>query len=182
MAEERWAPIFFTPFVSSVMRVEPEWIDESGRLPNGWYQLLFDRAAEEAFSAVGLGGDLAGAARATSPLPAQVYIHYKRDLRAGDPARVTLQLVDHDDEQLHLYLEMRHAEEGWIAAACELLVVHVGLATRRAEPFPTDILHNLTAMKAAHARLGRPDAARGAIAIPRRAEPRGPLRAAGTRH
>ncbi len=42
-------PLFFAPFVSSVMRVEPGWIDYNGHLNMAYYNVLFDRAVDEAF-------------------------------------------------------------------------------------------------------------------------------------
>ena len=180
MAEEHVAPIFFAPFVSSPMRIEPAWIDAYGRLPLAYHHLLFERAIEEAFFVLGL--DPAGEARA-SALPAESRTAHKRDLRPGDQVRVTLQLIDHDGEHLHLYLEMRHAAEGWTATACEVLAIHADLATRRMEPFPIPVQRNLAAMKATHSRLGRPAIARGALGIPRPdVGPREPVLAAGTRH
>jgi acyl-CoA thioester hydrolase len=41
-------PVFFAPFVSSVMRVEPAWIDYNGHLNMAYYNVLFDRAVDEA--------------------------------------------------------------------------------------------------------------------------------------
>src|SRR5688572_3341505 len=37
-------PLFFAPFVSSVMRVEKGWIDYNGHLNMAYYNVLFDRA------------------------------------------------------------------------------------------------------------------------------------------
>ena len=44
-----------TPFVSSVMRVEPGWIDYNGHLNMAYYNVLFDRAGDEAFDLLGCG-------------------------------------------------------------------------------------------------------------------------------
>ena len=45
-------PVFFAPFVSSVMRVEPAWIDYNGHLNMAYYNVLFDRAVDEALEPV----------------------------------------------------------------------------------------------------------------------------------
>ena len=50
-------PVFFAPFVSSVMRVEPAWIDYNGHLNMAYYNVLFDRAVDEAFELIGCGLD-----------------------------------------------------------------------------------------------------------------------------
>ena len=76
---------------------------------------------------------------------------------SGDPARVRVQLLDHDDKRLHLYMELCHATEGWISATCETMSLHVDLASRKVAPFPEDIAANLHAMRCSHARLPRPE-------------------------
>ena len=40
------------PFVSSVMPVEPQWIDYNGHLNMAYYNVLFDRAVDEALSLI----------------------------------------------------------------------------------------------------------------------------------
>ena len=101
---------------------------------------------------------------------------------ANDPVRTTLQLIDYDEKRLHFYLEIRHAGEGWVAATCEQLALHVNSATRKVSPFPDDILANLSVMKAAHARLARPKDLSRVIGIPGRGVAAEPIYAAGTRH
>ncbi len=182
MADEKTAPIFFfAPFVSSTMRIEPAWIDYNGHLNMAYYHVLFDRAVDEAFGLAGLGPDYAEE-RHASFFAAEIHTLYKRELRAEDSVRVTLQLIDHDEKRLHYYLEIRHAVEGWVSATSENLSLHVDTASRKVVPFPADIAANLAVMKAAHARLPRPEALGRVIGIPGRAEPDTRLRATGTRH
>ena len=47
-------PLFFAPFVSSVMCVEPGWIDYNGHLNMAYYNVLFDRCVDEAYELLGL--------------------------------------------------------------------------------------------------------------------------------
>lgn len=56
--------LFFAPFVSSSMRVEPSWLDPFGRTDATCYQTLFERAFEEALELIGLHADAARRARA----------------------------------------------------------------------------------------------------------------------
>ena len=46
-------PVFFAPFLSSVMHVEPAWIDYNGHLNMAYYNVLFDRAVDAAFELLG---------------------------------------------------------------------------------------------------------------------------------
>src|SRR5271169_4974897 len=48
-------PVFFAPFVSSVLRVEPGWIDYNGHLNMAYYNVLFDRAVDEVYELLGCG-------------------------------------------------------------------------------------------------------------------------------
>lgn len=156
VTKEATTPVlFFSPFVSSVMRVEPQWIDYNGHMNMAWYHVLFDRAVDEAFAQAGLGPDYLEA-RGMSTFAAECHILYKREIGTGDKVRVTLQLVGFDDKRLHFYMEMRHAVEGWVVAATENLALHVDMKTRKVTPFPPDILANLAIMQAAHGQMSRP--------------------------
>ncbi len=182
MADERTAPIFFfAPFVSSTMKVEPEWIDYNGHMNMAYYHVLFDRAVDEAFEVVGLGPDYVEA-RNASYFTAEVHTLYKRELKVTDLVRVTLQLISFDEKRLHFYEEIRHATEGWVSATCEALSLHVNMETKKVAPFPPDIQANLAVMKAAHTRLPPPKDIGRVIGIPKREELAEQLLAAGTRH
>lgn len=161
--------LFFAPFVSSRMRVEPQWIDYNGHLNMAYYHVLFDRAVDEAFSLIGLGPEYA-ATRRSSFFAAEAHVRYLRELRAGEPVRATIQLIDFDDKRIHFYMELRHAEEGWLSATSENLSLHVDMAGKRVSHFPADILSNLALLKAAHAGLRRPEALGRIIQIARRGE------------
>ncbi len=174
--------LFFAPFVSSTMRVEPQWIDYNGHLNMAYYHVLFDRAVEEAFALVGLGADYL-AAQGASFFAAEAHVLYKRELTSGAPVRITVQLIDHDEKRLHFYMEMHHATEGWLAATSENLSLHVDMATRKVAPFPQEISDNLSVMRASHGKMRRPEAVGRVISLKRsekRAEPE--LAEGATRH
>jgi acyl-CoA thioester hydrolase len=179
---EKGVPIlFFAPFVSSTMRVAPAWIDYNGHMNMAYYHVLFDQAVEEGFNLVGLGHDYLEERKA-SFFAAEIHTLYKQELKVHDEVRVTLQLVDFDDKRLHFYMEIRHATEGWVAATMEGLSLHMDMQTRKVAPFPDDIAGNLAVMKAAHARLARPQALGRIIGIPSKPDTSEPMLAAGTRH
>jgi len=151
-------PLFFAPFVSSVMRVEPAWIDYNGHLNMAYYNVLFDRAVDEAFVLVGIGPDYVKRGHC-SFFTAEVHVRYLRELHAGDPVRVTMQLIDCDAKRLHFFEQLFHAAEGWVSATSEDIALHVDLETKKTAPFPDDVAARLAKMKASHARLPRPEAA-----------------------
>ncbi len=182
MSDEQTAPVFFfAPFVSSTMRIEPQWIDYNGHLNMAYYHVLFDRAVDEAFELVGLGPDYVQE-RHASYFTAETHTLYKRELKLTDPVRVTLQLIDFDDKRLHFYEEIRHASEGWVSACAETLALHVDMKAKKVTPFPPDILANLAVMKACHSRLVRPAELGRTIGLRRRDPSAETLRATGTRH
>lgn len=147
--------LFFAPFVSSTMRLEPAWIDYNGHLNLAYYHVLFDRAVDEVWSILGLGPDYA-TERGMTTFAAENHILYRREVKLLDSVRVTVRLVDFDEKRLHLWLEMRHASDGWLAATSELMTLHVNVEARHVAAMPPDIFANLAAMKSAHASLPRP--------------------------
>ncbi|MBS7545153.1 thioesterase family protein [Ancylobacter oerskovii] len=149
-------PVFFAPFVSSAMAVEPAWVDYDGQLNTAYYSLLFDRAVDEAVFLVGLGPHRAET-RSSSFFTVESHQRFLRELRAGHEVRVTLRLVNYDEKRMHLFQEMHHAREGWTAATCELVAVHVEAGSRRPSPFPDEVLERLALMRAAHGALPLPE-------------------------
>src|ERR1700730_15657533 len=101
MAEKIDAPVlFFAPFVSSAMRVEPQWIDYNNHLNVAYYTLLFDRAVDECFALLGIGEDYVQARKA-SMFVAEAHTGFRRELKVTDLVRVTLQLLDFDEKRPH---------------------------------------------------------------------------------
>ncbi len=158
-------PVFAAPFVSSVMRVEPAWIDYNGHLNMAYYNVLFDRAGDEAFALLGCGAEYVKTHR-HSCFTAEVHVRYLRELHSGDPVRVTFQLLDYDAKRLHYFEQLLHADEGWVSATSENMSLHVDMAAKKTVAFPADVAGRLAGMKAAHAPLPRPDVAGRRIAMP----------------
>lgn len=161
-------PVFFAPFVSSVMRVEPDWIDYNGHLNMAYYNVLFDKAVDEIYELAGIGQDYLKARR-RSFFTAEVHIRYLRELHSGDPVRVTFQLLDFDSKRLHYFEQLFHAVEGWVSATSENLSLHVDMERKKAAPFSDDVAKRLMQLKKSHARLPRPEAVGRRIAMPERA-------------
>jgi acyl-CoA thioester hydrolase len=155
------------PFVSRVMDIEKDWIDYNGHLNMAYYNVLFDRCSDETYELMGLGPNYAKERRLTV-YTAEVHVCYVQELHLGHKVTVTFHLLDHDDKRIRAYQEIRHAEEGWLAATSEQLALHVDMAGPRVVPFPTDILAKVEAMRAAHADLATPERAGRAIGIRRK--------------
>ena len=160
-------PVFFAPFVSSLMRVEPQWIDYNGHLNMAYYNVLFDRAVDEVYELLGVGVDYLKNHR-HSTFTAEVHVRYVRELREADPVRATFQLLDYDSKRFHYFEQLFHATEGWVSATSENMTLHVDMTTKKVTPFPPSIMRTLAHMKAAHSQLPRPEVAGRRIAMPRK--------------
>ena len=155
------------PFVSSVMRVEPQWIDYNGHLNVAYYNVLFDRAVDELYELVGLGPAHLEQSK-HSTMVAEAHVRYLREVREADPIKVTVQLLDYDAKRMHLFEQLLHADEEWLSATSETMTLHVDMRAKKVAPFPDDILKRLATLKAAHAHLPVPDGAGRRIAMPQR--------------
>jgi acyl-CoA thioester hydrolase len=157
-------PVFFAPFVSSVMRIEPAWTDSSGHLNKAYYNVLFDRAVAELYRLADVG-EAYLKVRRCALFTAEAHIRYLRELQAGDPVRVTFQLLDFDAKRLHFFEQLFHATEGWVAATAENLSLHVDMTSKKTTPFSDDVSRRLSQVRASHARLPRPGATGRRIAM-----------------
>ena len=154
------------PYVSSPMDIEKAWIDYNGHLNMAYYNVLFDRCADEAFEVMGLGPSYARDRKMTI-YTAEAHICYVRELHLGDAVTVTFHLIDNDEKRLRSYQEIHHAD-GWLAATSEALSLHIDMAGPRVAPFPADIMPKVEAMRAAHAGLAMPERAGRSIGINRK--------------
>ncbi|GAA0774094.1 thioesterase [Roseibium denhamense] len=156
------------PLKSSVMTVKNDWIDYNGHLNMAYYNVLFDTAVDEVFEKLGLGSDYVKT-RNASYFTAEVHVCYVRELSAGMPVTVSLQLIGFDSKRAHFFQELRHAEEGWLSATSEQMSLHVDMAARKVSPWPGDIITNLEALAKAHSTLPLPDRSGRKIEIPAKA-------------
>ncbi len=153
------------PFVSSVMRVEPQWIDYNGHLNMAFYNVLFDRAVDEVYELLGIGPSYLKRS-GHSTFSAEVHVRYLREIHEADPVLVEFQLLDFDAKRIHYFETLKHAEEGWVSATSENMTLHVDMTAKKVAPLPDDVLRRLAAMKEAHARLPVPAGAGRSIRMP----------------
>ena len=159
---------FPAPFVGRIQKVEDQWIDYNGHFNMAYYNVLFDRAGDEAFAAVGLGPDYVKE-RNASFFTLEAHLTYIRELHAHDTVRIETQFLDHDAKRVHYVQQMYHATEGWLANVTEIIVMHVDMAAKKSAPFPPDVLAKVAAMCEAHKALPVPPQVGHRIGIPRKA-------------
>ncbi|MGD1876033.1 MAG: thioesterase family protein [Kiloniellaceae bacterium] len=153
------------PFDGHRAVVLPEWIDYNGHMNVAYYLLAFDHASDSFFDALGLDAahrDATGG----STFAADIHLTYQREVKEGDPLRITSQLLGFDDKRLRFFQRMYHAEEGFLSATMESLSLYVDLNRRRVTTFPEAIRDRLAAVFAAHRALPLPPEAGRVIAKP----------------
>ncbi len=162
---DRSEPAIPAPFVSSLMRVEPQWIDYNGHMNMAYYNVLFDRAVDEVYELIGLGPDyLKDTGHST--MVAEMHVRYLREVGETDPLRVTVQLLAYDAKRIHLFEQLVHATENWVSATCETMTLHVDMTAKKVAAFPDSIQKLIERMKRAHAGLPLPDGAGRSVAMP----------------
>jgi acyl-CoA thioester hydrolase len=153
------------PFVSSVMQIEPQWIDYNGHLNMAYYNVMMDRAIDELWLQLGIGPTYMKE-RHGSTFTAECHVRYLREIHLGDPAQVTVYLLDADEKRIHTFEELRHATEGWISATSENITLHIDMAARKVAPFPPDIRARIAEIANVHAAVPRPEGIGRKVAMP----------------
>jgi acyl-CoA thioester hydrolase len=155
------------PFVSSVMQIEPQWIDYNGHLNMAYYNVMMDRAIDELWLQLGIGPTYKKE-RHGSTFTAECHVRYLREIHLGDPVQVTIYLLGADEKRLHTFEELRHADEGWLSATSENISLHIDMATRKVAPFPPDIRARIADIASVHAAVARPEGIGRKVAMPSR--------------
>ena len=153
------------PFVTTVMQIEPQWIDYNGHLNMAYYNVLFDRGIDQMWAEFGVGPDYIKE-RNCSTFSAEAHIRYLREVHLGDPVRVSVYMLEADDKRIHTFEELRHATEGWLSATSEGMSLHVDMKTRKTAPWPSDIMARIRAIVQAHSAVPKPDGIGRRIAMP----------------
>ena len=157
---------FSAPIIMPEKIILPEWIDSNGHMNVAYYLMAFDESLDIFFEDedMKMGESYLREEKASS-FTLECHIHYLRELREGDPFQISLQLLDKDAKRIHAFMRMHHAREGYLAATCEQMLIHVDMVTRRASPFPKRIVQALDKMMEAHRRLPKAEGAGRTIGI-----------------
>lgn len=155
------------PFLSSVMAIEPQWIDYNGHLNMAYYNVLFDRAVDELWLQFGMGPAYIKE-RNKSTFTAECHVRYVREIHLADPVQVSVLIVAADSKRVHTYKELRHATEGWISATSENMTLHMDMVARKVAPFPDDIQARIDLLAKSQLSVPRPNAIGRSITMPTR--------------
>jgi acyl-CoA thioester hydrolase len=132
-----------------------EWVDRNGHMNVASYVTAFDQASGTFMRNIGLGRRYVDS-KLGMTFVLETHVTYDREMRGGAPMRFTIQLLDRDAKRVHLYHEMFHAEEGYLAATNEVIVMNIDYASRRSAPWPVPVAERLGTVWQAHKDLPRP--------------------------
>jgi len=132
--------------------VLPEWVDWNGHMNVAFYVKAFDQASGAFMRNMGLGRPYVDN-KLGMTFVLEMHITYDRELREGAPMRFVTQLLDCDAKRVHLFHEMYHADEGYLAATNETIVMNIDYATRKSGPFPAQAAERLAKVWAEHQKL-----------------------------
>ncbi len=124
------------PFDRHRASVRDDWVDGNGHMNVGYYVVAFDHATDSFAEQLGVAWPYVEH-RLGMVFILEAHATFERELHAGDPLRITTQLLGHDEKRAHFFHTMYHADAGYRAATNELLMMHVDYAARRAAPWPT---------------------------------------------
>jgi acyl-CoA thioester hydrolase len=135
--------------------VKQSWLDANGHMNVAHYVTAFDDGSCPMFDELGLGWDYTAQGEASVFMVASS-IDFRRELLAGAPLEMTTRLIGYDRRRIHVYQELFHREERYLAAQAEFVFVHVSLATRGVTNIPEPALARLAEILPVHGALPRP--------------------------
>ena len=135
--------------------VRPSWIDYNGHLNDGYYAVAFGIATERFLEHINLHTDYLVQTGCTI-YTVEAHIVYLRELKEAAPLEVTCRVLGFDTKRIHLYQEMFHAEEGYLASSYEAMFLHVDQRILKTVPMPKNIQKHLSEIVTRHDRLEKP--------------------------
>jgi acyl-CoA thioester hydrolase len=141
----------------TVLRSEvlPAWVDHNGHMNVAYYTALFDQAFEAFFDIAGVGRDYSRE-NGCSMFVVETHFTYQREMSAGAPLTIRAQLLDRDRKRIHIFMELYHEKDQFLAATSEQIAVHVDLTSRKSLSIPPQNLEQLNEILDAHQRIARP--------------------------
>lgn len=135
--------------------VKPEWIDWNGHMNVGYYVVAFDQATDTLCQQIGCSWDYTRE-KIGMTFVLEAHVTYDREVKQGDALRITTQILDYDAKRIHYLHAMYHADEGYLAATNELMLMNIDYQSRRSAPWPGFAMERLEKLAAAHAAIAKP--------------------------
>ena len=129
-----------------------EWIDYNGHMSEGFYGVVFGMASDEYLIRMGFG-ERYRAAAGGSFYTVETHIAFVDELAPGTPLVVDTTVAGADPKRVHLFHELRRADDEALAATQESMMLHVDTSIDRVAPMGADLYAVLRADADAHAGL-----------------------------
>ena len=145
-----------TPLSIHTETVKPQWIDHNGHMNSAFYVLAFDEAGTSLFNYFGITNNYRKKEK-NGIFVGDYHIHYAREVIEGDPLKFTHLIINCDEKKVHYWQEMFHATDGYLAAQCEAIMLHVDLDTRKVSPFPEEVFTRIKSVHEVHTKSPHPE-------------------------
>ena len=144
------------PIICPPETVLAEWIDYNGHLNMAFYNVIFDHPVDHLYDYLGIGQAYTKRGIG-SCFTMEVHVHYLAELSLDDEVEVHMQGLDFDSKRVHLFEQLYHKGDGYLAATSEQIGMHIDMGTRRSAPFPESVVEELQRLHEAHKTLTVPE-------------------------
>lgn len=144
--------------------VEPKHLDQLDHMNVMWYTHFFDRATWGWYETFAFGKEY-HATSGFGSFALEAHYRYLAELRAGDQMRIYTRMLARNAKLFHYIHLMQRVRDGELSATCELLGVHVDMATRRSAPMPARVGAHFDRLIAEHNQLAWQPELSGSIHI-----------------
>ncbi|MCF8465859.1 MAG: thioesterase family protein [Sneathiella sp.] len=145
-------------------RVLPDWIDYNKHMNVAYYVLIFDQSLDVFLDEIGLTREYREASGCTVYV-LETHVTYLQEVYENNPLTISVRVLDCDEKRMHLFLEMRHRDEGFLAATSEQMILHIDKSGPRAAPMPEYLQTRLQEHKDRDAAVPKPEQAGARIGI-----------------
>ena len=135
--------------------VRPEWIDYNHHMNDGYYVVAFTYATDALQDHIGLDADYR-ASTGCSIYTVEAHLQYLREVPVDAALRFDSYVLGVDAKRLHLLHAMYNADQNYLAASHELILLHVDQQLGKTTPFPGQIQQALSALHEHHRQLETP--------------------------
>jgi acyl-CoA thioesterase FadM len=143
--------------------VRAEWIDYNQHMSEGYYGVAFGHTTDAFMDFVGLDAVYRARSKATI-YTVESHTLFLRELKVDTRLSFTTQVLGFDAKRIHVFHQMFHAGEGYLAATMEAMLLHVN-DEPRVVPMPPQVLDKVETIYKAHTPLAYPPQAGRRISL-----------------
>lgn len=142
------------PIATLRTRVLPEWVDYNGHAHESAYMRMFGDATDALLALIGV--DAAYLGDVGSYFTVESHVCHLQQATAGQELEVATRILGWDEKRLHVFHELRRADDGVQVATAEQMLLHVGAGTGRAGPAGDAVAARVADIGTAHAAIPAP--------------------------